>query len=172
MIIAVGTKNKAKLKAVEEVVVRTLLADAKITGYDIASRVSEQPFSEEETRQGAINRAISAKENSGADLGFGLEGGVKWLGSELYLCNWAALASEQGIYTAAGAQIPLPKEIAMALLQGEELGPVMDRYTQTEDTRQHAGAIGVFTDGLIDRSQMFEPIIEMLVGQYRYWAKQ
>lgn len=172
MQIVVGTKNKAKLKAVEVVVQKTLVANVSVVGLDVPSNVSEQPFSDEETRLGAINRAIAAREQSGATIGFGLEGGVKWLGSELYLCNWAALASEQGIYTAAGAQIPLPIEIATALLQGEELGPIMDRYTNTEDTRQHAGAIGVFTDGLIDRAQMFEPIIEMLVGQYRYWGKQ
>lgn len=172
MKIAVGTKNNAKLKAVENVVKRTLHNEVQVSGFDVASRVSDQPFSDVETRQGAINRALAAKQASGADLGFGLEGGVKWLGEELYLCNWAALASEKEVYTAAGAQIPLPKEIAIALLNGEELGPIMDRYTNTTDTRQHAGAIGVFTDGLIDRSQMFEPIIEMLIGQYRYWSKQ
>lgn len=172
MIIAVGTKNKAKLKAVENVIHRTLTDEVEVHGFDVASRVSNQPFSEEETRQGAINRALAARETSGSDLGFGLEGGVKWIGAELYLCNWAALATEKDVFTAAGAQIPLPKEIATALLQGEELGPIMDRYTQTKDIRQHAGAIGIFTDGLVDRAQMFEPIIEMLIGQYRYWSKQ
>ncbi|MBQ0140899.1 MAG: DUF84 family protein [Kurthia sp.] len=172
MNIAVGSKNKAKLLAVETVVQRVLMQQFTIEGLDVASNVSEQPFSDEETRQGAMNRAVAVREASGAEIGFGLEGGVKWLGTELYLCNWAALASEQGIYTAAGAQIPLPKEIAHALLRGEELGPIMDRYTNEKNIRQHAGAIGVFTDGLISRAQMFEPIIEMLVGQYRYWAKQ
>lgn len=172
MEIAVGTKNKAKLLAVETVINRVLTKEFTIEGLDIASSVSDQPFSDEETRQGAINRALAVREASGAHIGFGLEGGVKWLGTELYLCNWAALASEQGIYTAAGAQIPLPKEIALALLQGEELGPIMDRYTNEKNIRQHAGAIGIFTDGLINRAQMFEPIIEMLIGQYRYWGKQ
>lgn len=172
MNIAVGTKNKAKLLAVETVVNRVLTRDFTIEGIDVPSSVSAQPFSDEETRQGAINRALAVKEISTADIGLGLEGGVKWLGTELYLCNWAALASEQGVYTAAGAQIPLPKEIAFSLLQGEELGLIMERYTNEQNIRQHSGAIGVFTDGLINRAQMFEPIIEMLIGQYRYWSKQ
>lgn len=53
--IAVGTKNKAKLKAVETVVNRTLIEISSITGYDVDSGVSAQPFSDEETRLGAIN---------------------------------------------------------------------------------------------------------------------
>lgn len=172
MKIAVGTKNKAKRLAVQNVMDRVLEQSIEVEGLDVASRVSDQPFSDDETRKGAINRATSVREVTGADLAFGLEGGVKWLGNELYLCNWAALSTAQGIYTAAGAQIPLPKEIALALIAGEELGPIMDRYTDTYDIRQNAGAIGIFTDGLINRSQMFEPIIEMLYGQYRYWSKQ
>lgn len=172
MKVIVGTKNKAKIKAVEVVATRTLSTAFELHSIDVPSAVNNQPFSDEETRQGAINRAIAAREQGLGDVGFGLEGGVKWLGTELYLCNWAALATKDAVYTAAGAQIPLPKEIAIDLLKGEELGPIMDRYTNTTDTRQHAGAIGVFTDGLIDRSQMFEPIIEMLIGQYRYWSKQ
>lgn len=170
--IAVGTKNKAKLKAVETVVNRTLIEISSITGYDVDSGVSAQPFSDEETRLGAINRAKQTLQTSRADLAFGLEGGVKWIGKELYLCNWAALATKERTYTAAGAQIPLPIEIVQSLIAGEELGPIMDSYIKEQDTRQHAGAIGVFTDGLIDRAQMFEPIVEMLVGQYRYWSKQ
>lgn len=172
MKIAVGTKNKAKLKAVEVVVTRTLENIMEIEAHDVASGVSAQPFSDEETRRGAIQRAEQAMKESGAVLAFGLEGGVKWIGKELYLCNWAALATPERTYTAAGAQIPLPAEIAHALMDGEELGPIMDRYTKQKDIRQHTGAIGVFTDGLINRAQMFEPIIEMLVGQYRYWSKQ
>lgn len=172
MKIAVGTKNKAKLKAVEAVVNRTLKETSIITGYDVESGVSAQPFSDEETRLGAIHRAEQALHTPETELAFGLEGGVKWIGKELYLCNWAALATKEHTYTAAGAQIPLPIEIVQSLIAGEELGPIMDRYTKEQDTRQHAGAIGVFTDGLIDRAQMFEPIVEMLVGQYRYWSKQ
>lgn len=172
MKIAVGTKNKAKLKAVEKVINDTLTNEFEIQGISVASNVADQPFSEEETRQGAINRAIAAREQTDAEVGFGLEGGVKWIGNELYLCNWAALSTVETVYTAAGAQIPLPKEVAQALLTGEELGPIMDRYVGKQDTRQNAGAIGVFTDGLIDRAEMFEPIVMMLVGQYRYWAKQ
>lgn len=172
MKVAVGTKNKAKLKAVEKVVVDTLSHEIELLSISVESGVADQPFSEEETRQGAINRAKAAATQTGAEVGFGLEGGVKWVGKELYLCNWAALATVDTVYTAAGAQIPLPKEVAQALLSGEELGPIMDRYVGERDTRQNAGAIGVFTDGLIDRAEMFEPIIMMLVGQYRYWAKQ
>ena len=45
------------------------------------------------------------------------------------LCNWGALILPDGNeFTAGGAQIPLPEEIAEELLAGKELGPVIDSY--------------------------------------------
>ena len=41
------------------------------------SGVSPQPFSDEETIQGAINRARAAVKETGADIGIGLEGGYR-----------------------------------------------------------------------------------------------
>ena len=69
----------------------------------------------------------------------------------LYICNWGALVTNNGeIFTATGAGIPLPKEIAEQLLAGAELGPVMDVYTNRKGIRHDEGAIGVFTNGLIN----------------------
>lgn len=166
MKVAVGTKNKAKVQAVKAVV--TQFYGASIETLAVASDVSEQPMTNEETRQGAINRARHARNEGNADLGFGLEGGVTLIDGQLYICNWVALATPQRIYTAAGAQLPLPPIVADAVLAGEELGPVMERYAQQKDVRQNQGAIGIFTDGLVTRQQMFEHILLLVIGQYRY----
>lgn len=166
MKVAVGTKNKAKVQAVKAVV--TQFYGASIEALAVASDVSEQPMTNEETRQGAINRARHARSEGNAELGFGLEGGVTLIDGQLYICNWVALATPQRIYTAAGAQLPLPPIVADAVLAGEELGPVMERYAQQKDVRQHQGAIGIFTDGLVTRQQMFEHILLLVIGQYRY----
>ncbi|GEK33862.1 DUF84 family protein [Kurthia sibirica] len=173
MLVAIGTKNKAKIQAVKVACNRAELQETiDFVTYDVASLVSAQPFSDEETCLGAINRAQAALKKGNATIGIGLEGGVKWQGKQLYLCNWAALATKDQVFTAAGAQIPLPLDITQQLLMGVELGPIMDAYAQQEDVRQHAGAIGIFTDGLIDRSEMFEHTVLMLLGQYRYNLKQ
>lgn len=172
MQIAIGTKNRAKVGAVQEVVER-YVDDVTFEAIDVASGVSDQPMSEEETRQGAINRAQAALEASKSDAGFGLEGGVKMIDGMMYLCNWAALATKEGkVYTAAGAQIPLPKTVATPILAGQELGPVMDAYVQQTNTREHSGAIGVFTNGFVDRKEMFVHILTLLVGQYIYYERQ
>lgn len=66
MIIAVGTTNDAKLRSVLvaiELIMKhkpTFCTDPIIKGIKCNSNVSEQPLSEEETQQGAINRAKEA----------------------------------------------------------------------------------------------------------------
>ena len=84
----------------------------------------------------------------------------------MYCCNWGAVAMKDGtVISSSGAQFALPEVIAKELRIGKELGPVMDVYTNTENIRHHQGAIGIFTNDLIDRQQMFEHIVKLLVGQ-------
>jgi non-canonical (house-cleaning) NTP pyrophosphatase len=44
----------------------------------------------------------------------------------------------------------------------------MDDYAQTENVRKNEGAVGIFTNGLINRSEMFSHIMNLLVGQFHY----
>src|SRR5699024_3647886 len=93
------------------------------------SGVSEQPIGNEETRQGAINRAVEALSCGGGDIGVGLEGGVIYVADDMYVCNWGAIALADGTtITAAGAQIPLPQVIKNEIEKGFELGPVIERH--------------------------------------------
>lgn len=172
MKVAIGTHNRAKLKAVQNVV-NTYFDDIEFLEVDVPSNVSSQPFSDEETRQGAINRALNTLEATGAELNFGLEGGVREIDGIMYCCNWGALALKNGqVLTAAGAQFMLPEEIAKKLRAGKELGPIMDEYTNEKDTRHHKGAIGVLTANLVDRKEMFEHIVTLLIGQYFFLKKE
>lgn len=168
MLVGVGTNNKAKVTAVENIV-GDQFPQAKFKAISVASNVSEQPMTDEETRLGAINRALNTRETLGTELSIGLEGGVREIAGQMYCCNWGALVLADGtILTAAGALFVLPEEVASQIRVGAELGPVMDVFTKQHDTRQHAGAIGVFTNGLINRKEMFDHIVKLLVGQYLY----
>jgi inosine/xanthosine triphosphatase len=170
--VAIGTKNKAKIAAVEEIA-KNYFADIAFEYISVPSGVSDQPFSDEETRQGAINRAVNTREATGADLSFGLEGGVYELDGAVYCCNWGAVAIKDGpVISSSGASFVLPEEIAEQLRAGKELGPVMDQFTKSKDIRQHAGAIGIFTNGVVDRKEMFEHIVALLIGQVRYRSNQ
>jgi inosine/xanthosine triphosphatase len=168
--IAVGTLNPAKVQAVESALMSVV---AKILPVDVSSGVSNQPFSDEETIQGAVNRARNALAQTGADLAIGLEGGVVETEYGMFLCNWGALVSLKGEpILAGGARILLPQEIARQLKRGIELGVIMDQYARKKDVRKKEGAIGIFTSGYVNRSDMFTHIVKMLVGQYFYHVNE
>lgn len=166
MIIAIGSKNPVKIQAV-----RNVFTEDEVISLSVPSGVSEQPFSDDETIEGAINRANNCLMNLDADIGIGLEGGVVQTKQGLLLCNWGALATRRNVYFAGGARIRVPDEVAARLLQGEELGPVMDDYAKKENVSKREGAIGVFTNEWMTRVQMFEHIMKLLVGQYEYDKK-
>ncbi|MBB5324452.1 inosine/xanthosine triphosphatase [Anoxybacillus tepidamans] len=169
MMIAVGTTNRAKVAAVEAVF--TDECD-QIVPVAVDSGVAAQPFSDEETRMGAIHRAKQACTKAQADVGIGLEGGVVEMDGALWVCNWGALVDRNGtVICAGGARFPLPCEVAEEVLSGKELGEVMDEYTGKRNIRQKEGAVGVFTNGYVNRTDMFCHIVKLLAGQYEFFVK-
>jgi inosine/xanthosine triphosphatase len=169
MKIAIGTTNPAKINAVKKGFECIDSQEVIFESHKTESNVSEQPFSDEETITGALNRAKNVLQKAEADIGIGLEGGVTETEFGLFLCNWGALADKYGNeITAGGARIKLPNEIAIRLKDGEELGPVMDDYTKRNGIRHKEGAVGVFTNGLITRDEMFQHVVKLLIGQWQY----
>jgi inosine/xanthosine triphosphatase len=163
--IILGSENPAKIKAV-----RTVFLEKEIIGAKVSSDVSAQPFSDEETRQGAINRAMKCIKEHPSAMGIGLEGGVMFVDDQLFLCNWGALVTpEKDLFTASGARILLPEEITEKLQQGTELGDVMDSYARKKEVRNKEGAVGIFTNDRISRKYMFEHVVWLLRGQMEYW---
>src|SRR3954470_8175717 len=107
--ITVGSKNPVKLAAVRAVVVR--LVDAvTVEAVAVPSGVPDQPFGDEETIRGAIERARAARERLDADYGVGLEGGVVEMGDgTMRTCAWAAVVSRSGRHGVGGSlAMPLP----------------------------------------------------------------
>lgn len=164
----IGSTNQAKVKATKEVLA-VHFPTATLTNVEMDSGVSNQPFGDEETRHGAINRALRAGSLQEGTIGIGLEGGVRLLNDKLYICNWGALTLPDGKrFTAGGAQIPLPEEIALEIRQGKELGPVIDKYFDALGLRQKEGAMGMFTAGAVTRVDLFTHIVHLLIGQLKY----
>ncbi|MGE6259390.1 DUF84 family protein [Heyndrickxia sporothermodurans] len=168
MKIALGSTNPAKIKAVIEAF-NKINRDVSVISTQVSSEVNEQPFSDEETIKGAINRAKNAIKKENAEIGIGLEGGVTESPYGLTVCNWGALVDrEKPPIIAGGARFLLPEEIAIRLRNGEELGPVMDDYVKRKNISKKEGAIGIFTNGYITREDMFLHIMTILLGQYDY----
>lgn len=160
---AVGSKNRAKVHAVQDVLIQEHI---EVVSVAALSQVAAQPFSDDETKEGAVNRARGALDATEADFGFGLEGGVsEWQGT-LYLCNWGELATRSGqLYTAAGLRLPLPTDIAALLYDGLELSKALKQAVPHVDVSQ--GAVGYLTNGLLTRKTMFSEVVRACYGQYR-----
>ncbi|KIL46376.1 DUF84 family protein [Jeotgalibacillus campisalis] len=169
IVIAAGTKNKAKIAAIEKSLRSMADAPFQLEAYAVSSEVSEQPLGDEETMAGAVNRASNALLSSPhAQIGIGLEGGVIETSHGLFLCNWGALKDKNmnAPIFAGGARILLPNAVADELRAGKELGPVMESFSQRKDIRQQEGAIGIFTNGRMTRAEMFSHIVALLYGQW------
>lgn len=168
MKLTIGSKNPTKINAVQAV-----FKEFEVTAFNAPSQVASQPFSDEETRRGAINRALASLNDRSDRMAIGLEGGVMYLDNQLFLCNWGALVTQdERMYTASGSRILLPREIEFELKKGKELGDIMDDFTKQHGVRNKEGAIGVFTNDLISRRDMFYHVVMLLRGQWEYWENK
>lgn len=164
-LVAIGTENPAKVHAIQDTLIQEPLT---FKALEVPSGVSCQPFSDEETRLGAVNRAKAALVEANAELGIGLEGGVyEAENGRMFLCNWGALVDAKGhVWEASGLRIPVPKSVQEQLLKGLELGTIMDRLVEETGVSKREGAVGVFTHHWITRKEMFAHIVKALYGQY------
>ncbi|MGI6368495.1 MAG: inosine/xanthosine triphosphatase [Anaerolineae bacterium] len=155
-VVAVGSTNLAKVEAVR----RALSAawpDARIVPVAVSSGVAEMPMSDEEGRRGARERALAARRALDADLGIGLEGAVSDGPAGMVLNNWVTVVARDGrMGHATAGSVQLPEMIARELRRGAELGPLMDRITGLSDTKEHDGAAGYLTRGIVPRALTFQ----------------
>lgn len=159
--IIIGSLNRTKVEAVEEV-----FSDLVVEAINAPSKVLAQPIGNEMTRLGAVNRARFVLHNSDGNYGIGFEGGVVFISDELYLCNWGALITrDRDEFTASGFYLPLPIEFRKPILAGEELGNLIETYTEEKFSRTKGGAIGLLTNELIVRKDIYVHLATLLKGQ-------
>lgn len=163
----VGSINRVKVSAVVEALDDF---DLNIIPFEATSEVGPQPIGDEQTLQGAINRAKSLPTNG---LRIGLEAGVTLLNNQLFLVNFGALIDEDGeLYVAGGTRIPLPEHIKKLILEDKlELADAMEQTYKVEGIKHQNGAIGYFTNDLVKRKEIFIHITKLLYGQYLYKQK-
>lgn len=166
MKIAIGSTNPAKVKAVESV----LGVQYEVMPVEAPSNVSDQPFGDKETIKGAINRASnSLKTNKDLVFAIGLEGGVTETEYGLMVINWGAIVCHDGTsFVASGARAVLPEKVSTLVIQGKTLGEAMDIYTKRNGVSKKEGAMGIITNGRINRDEMFSHVVKALYGQYEF----
>lgn len=172
-IIAVGSKNRVKIAAVDSVLTRAGW-NVTVTGIEVPSGVPGQPMGNEETIRGARQRAIAARRQLDADLGVGIEGGCVENEHGMSTCAWVVVVDRNDRASVGGSlHMPLPKRVADLVRQGVELGHAIDRISGELDTKQGAGAVGFLTAGLVDRQRAYEPLVAYALSPFlapNWWA--
>lgn len=167
MRIAIGSSNPVKCNATRAVL-KPLYPDAEFVTVDVPSGVSRQPWGDQETRTGALNRARAALQQTHADLGVGLEGGVQDSELGLMTTAWCVLVDRQGRVGVGGnACILLPEPVAQQVRSGLELGLAMDAFAQRDNTKHKNGAIGILTNNLETRQSAYELIIRLALAPFQ-----
>lgn len=166
IIIAVGSTNPIKIAAATAVLSRAF-AGAQFAPVEVASGVPEQPWGDEQTRQGAFNRASRALEQTGGNFGLGLEGGVLETSVGLMTCAWCAMVNRNGLAGyGGGVRMLLPPQVARIVRQNGELGPAMDALVNQPNTKQKEGAVGILTNGLSSRQTAYEQLVAMAAAPF------
>ena len=154
--IVVGSTNPVKVEAVRRVL-RQVWQDAVVTGVDADSGVRAQPLDDDEAIAGAIQRAQHALTLLPADLGVGVEGNTVENAHGMFSTAWIAIIDRSGqVGLGSSGRYQLPDAMAVAIRNGDELGPLMDRLTGGHNTKHKQGAVGIFSNGLLDRTQALE----------------
>ncbi len=174
-----GSTNPAKIAAAQTALL--LHSEGVVAGVSVASGVSEQPMSDEETRAGAEGRAKAALQHGviqgseGVILGMGLEGGVVELADGLWNTVWACVATVDGkTYSTNGSRFRIPEGLAEKIRQGAEMGPLLAEVTGIDDIRSKEGFIGQITEGWVTRSSEYANLAGMALGLWhgREWQQQ
>ncbi|MEJ8567335.1 inosine/xanthosine triphosphatase [Wenzhouxiangellaceae bacterium CH-27] len=158
MRIVVASNNPVKLRAVELAFGRCFAGSAlELQAVSVASGVSEQPMSDQETRRGARNRAAAARDAMpDADYWVGLEGGLESLGDALYASAWMTVIRADGASgNARTPTLPLPPAIADLIASGMELGDANDAVFGTTNSKQGSGAFGLLTGQRLTRESVY-----------------
>ena len=164
--VAVGSANPVKLAAARAVIAGAA-SHASVVAHPVPSGVADQPFGDEETIRGARARARAAQLAADADLGIGLEGGVVDSPGGMRTCAWCVVVHRDGREGVGGSlAMPLPDAVAAMIRAGEELGHAMDRLVEARGTKHGAGAVGILTDGRIDRQGAYEVLVTYALAPF------
>ncbi len=160
MIFAVGSENPVKINCVAEAV-KAFWSEACAIGVKTESGVSAQPDSDNEMLLGALNRARQAlAETPEANYGVGLEGGTLDTEEGMWAYAWIAVVDREGrIGKGQSGRFMLPEPVAQMVRDGIELGEADDRFFGRSNSKQKDGAIGILSDGVVSRLDLYKPAV-------------
>ncbi|MEF1230867.1 inosine/xanthosine triphosphatase, partial [Vibrio fortis] len=148
--VIIASLNPAKINAVKSAFEAAFpQQEFDFKGVSVASGVADQPMSNEETYQGAVNRVCNATQTiPEGDFYVGLEAGIE--GNVTFA--WMVIESNGQRGESRSASLMLPPQVIEKLAHANELGDVMDEVFGTDNIKQKGGAIGLLTHNQLTRS--------------------
>jgi len=157
MRVALGSTSPPKLKAVKEAFRKAFPESIEVVSAKMPSGVPDQPASDKETYQGALNRAVRARKEAKADFGVGIEGGIHKHGHGVFSNAWIVVVGRNGIIgKGTSARFQVPSKVVTLIENGYELGVAMDKVAGTNNIKLKGGAYSVLSDGRLSRAKQYE----------------
>lgn len=161
MKIVVASKNPVKLNAAR-LGFCTYFQEVEVHGVSVESGVSDQPKTDEETLEGALNRVQNAlAEFPEADYWVGIEGGLCTKQGEMEAFAWIVVRTAEKTGRARTTTFQLPAKVAELISKGYELGDANDILFKQENSKQKSGAIGLLTNNKINRTALYKQAVEL-----------
>jgi inosine/xanthosine triphosphatase len=136
--IALGTTSNNKITYLEELLEDLELA-TELIPVNADSGVTGQPRTENETKQGSINRARHALGlNPSAEIGLGIEIGYEPVDGLLYMHGWTSIIDKEGnIYSGQSSTLELPRFFHQYLHDHEDdgVGFHVKEFSEQKDER-------------------------------------
>ena len=165
--VVVGSDNPVKIAAVASAFKAMFdQPDIIVEGMHAPSLVAAQPMTSDETREGAENRVHYCQQHRDGDYFVAIEGGVDLFTYGPATFAYVVIANHQRLSVGRSAILPLPPSIYAALLEGQELGDVMDSVFNTENIKQKGGAIGLLTNGHASRESNYTQAVMLALAPF------
>jgi len=167
MIIAVGSKNPAKLEGVRRAF-SGYFPQIEIRQVDSSSIARAQPLGLDQMVEGAIARAKFALSKAGGDYGVGVEAGIFRVGSVYFDHQQAAIADAIGkVSLGHSAGYMLPKGAVEKMLgEGKELEQLAEGLTGVLGVGDKGGLVHYLTKGKMTRADLTEQCVMMALAPW------
>lgn len=160
MMVAVGSKNPAKLNGVRRAFAR-YYRNARLRPVDSSSVAKPQPMGLEEMTQGAAARARFALSTAGGDFGVGVEAGIFTIAGIYFDNQVAAIADGSGkVSFGHSAGYMLPREDMETMFrEGKELERWAESVSGIKEVGDKGGLIRYLTKGRMTRADLTEQCV-------------
>ncbi len=159
--IVVASENPVKVNAAKEGF-STFYSMVEVEGVKVDSGVPDQPVNDLETKLGAHNRAINAKQKMpDAHFWVGIEGGIEHSEKGTTAFAWIIVLSNDKSGEARTTTFILPPKISDLVKKGKELGTAIDIVFSQKNSKQNYGAVGLLTHNKISRTQLYVQAVQL-----------